>query len=102
MCMRRTENGLAIFVRRAHTTRMTLSDWLTQPQNTSVALGAAVGVAHTTVLRWAASQVPVQHLVAVSEATGIPAADLRPDLAIMFGAVATHDPASGPGQQAAD
>lgn len=63
---------------------MTLADYLAQPGNTAVALGRSLGVSHTTVLRWIEGRIPEERLADVSAATGIPAADLRPDLAALF------------------
>jgi DNA-binding transcriptional regulator YdaS (Cro superfamily) len=40
-----------------------------------------MGVSHTSVLRWAAGSVPVKRLPELARVTGIPARDLRPDLA---------------------
>lgn len=65
---------------------MNLATYLDQKGNTAVALAARLGVSHSTVLRWADGKVPVpaERLAAVSAATGIPAAQLRPDLAAAF------------------
>jgi DNA-binding transcriptional regulator YdaS (Cro superfamily) len=63
---------------------MTLAEYLAQPKITSVALARRLGVAHSTVLRWAEHRVPADRLAAVSDATGIPADELRPDLARAF------------------
>ena len=65
---------------------MNLATYLNQKGNTAVALAARLGVSHSTVLRWADGKVPVpaERLAAVSAATGIPAAQLRPDLAAAF------------------
>ena len=63
---------------------MTLTEYLSQKGNTAVGLAARLGVAHTTVLRWAQGRVPVERVADVSSATGIPAAELRPDLAKAF------------------
>jgi DNA-binding transcriptional regulator YdaS (Cro superfamily) len=43
-------------------------------------LSRAVGVSHSTVLRWIESRVPAERVRAVSAATGIPPHQLRPDL----------------------
>ena len=48
----------------------------------AVPLAAACGVDRSTPYSW--RQVPAEHVAAVSRATGIPAADLRPDLASAF------------------
>jgi DNA-binding transcriptional regulator YdaS (Cro superfamily) len=71
-----------------HNWRMTLTEYLKVPGNTSVALAARLGVAHSTILRWAAGRVPSDRVVDVARETGISAADLRPDLASAFGASA--------------
>lgn len=65
---------------------MTLSDYLAQKGNTAVALARRLDVSHSTVLRWADGKVPVpaERVAAVSAATGIPASELRPDLAAAF------------------
>lgn len=47
-------------------------------------LARAIERDHSTLLGW--RQVPVAHLAAVSAATGIAPATLRPDLAALFGA----------------
>jgi DNA-binding transcriptional regulator YdaS (Cro superfamily) len=59
---------------------MTLAEYLAQPGHTSVALAAALGVSHTSVLRWAGSRVPAERVAAVAAATGLRKCDLRPDL----------------------
>ena len=43
-------------------------------------LSRAVGVAPSTVARWIEGRVPAERVRAVSDATGIPAHDLRPDI----------------------
>lgn len=63
---------------------MTLSDYLKKPGVTAVGLAARLGVDHSRVLRWAKGRIPAERLPAVSAATGIPAAELRPDLAAAF------------------
>jgi DNA-binding transcriptional regulator YdaS (Cro superfamily) len=63
---------------------MTLSDYLRQPGVTAVGLAARLGVDHSRVLRWAKGAVPAERVASVSAATGIPAAELRPDLAAAF------------------
>lgn len=50
------------------------------------ALAVACGVDAATPYSWKA--VPVAHVGAVARLTGIPAAELRPDLAAAFGAAA--------------
>jgi DNA-binding transcriptional regulator YdaS (Cro superfamily) len=64
---------------------MTLADYLAQKGITSVAVAARLGVAHSTVLRWAEHGVPAHRVADVARVTGIPAAELRPDLAAAFG-----------------
>lgn len=44
----------------------------------------ALGVDKATVTRWVRGRVPVDRLEQVEKATGIPAADLRPDVARVF------------------
>ncbi|MFH5924576.1 helix-turn-helix domain containing protein [Roseomonas xinghualingensis] len=61
-----------------------LAEYLSRPSVTAVALGAELNVSHSTVLRWAAGRVPADRVVDVSRVTGIPAAQLRPDLAAAF------------------
>jgi len=63
---------------------MTLKTFLALPGNTSVSLARRLGVSHTTVLRWAAGQVPPDRLYDLYAATGIHPADLRPDLASLL------------------
>lgn len=63
---------------------MTLREYLKQPGVTAIGLAAQVGVDHSRVLRWAKGAVPAERVAAVSRATGIPAATLRPDLAAAF------------------
>jgi DNA-binding transcriptional regulator YdaS (Cro superfamily) len=48
-------------------------------------VAARLGVAHSTVLRWAERGVPPHRVADVARVTGIPAAELRPDLAAAFG-----------------
>lgn len=59
---------------------MDLSTYLKGEGRTSTELGRMLGVAHSTVIRWAAGQVPAERVKAVSAATGIPLHELRPDL----------------------
>jgi DNA-binding transcriptional regulator YdaS (Cro superfamily) len=48
-------------------------------------LAAAVGVSAPSIIGWRRrGEIPVDRLAAVSAATGIPAAELRPDLAAAF------------------
>lgn len=70
---------------------MDLTSYLSQKGITAVALGEKLGVSHSTILRWADGKVPVpaERVAAVSRATGIPAATLRPDLAAVFAEPAT-------------
>ena len=51
-----------------------------EPRGRLVALSRAVGVSHSTVLRWAAGRVPAERVKPVSRATGIAPHVLRPDL----------------------
>jgi DNA-binding transcriptional regulator YdaS (Cro superfamily) len=59
---------------------MTLAQYLDDKGNTAVALGRRLGVAHSTVVRWAANRVPAERVRAVADATGIPPHELRPDI----------------------
>ena len=43
-------------------------------------LGALLGVNKSTVLRWEEGRVPAERIVEVSNITGIPREELRPDL----------------------
>lgn len=52
------------------------------------ALAEQLGIARRTVFNWKRRGVPVEYLDRVSEVTGIPARDLRPDLAEKFGVAA--------------
>jgi DNA-binding transcriptional regulator YdaS (Cro superfamily) len=45
-------------------------------------LARKLGLSHTTVLEW--DKIPTQRLLMVEEITGIPRAELRPDLAKLF------------------
>jgi DNA-binding transcriptional regulator YdaS (Cro superfamily) len=67
---------------------MTLTEYLAQKGHTASNLAGKLGVAHTTVLRWAQGRVPVDRVAEVASATGIPAAELRPDLAQAFSVAA--------------
>lgn len=51
------------------TAKMTLAD-----------VGKRLGVHKTTVLRWEEGKIPAERALAISEATGIPMVELRPDL----------------------
>ena len=48
------------------------------------ALASQIGIARRTLFMWKAHGVPADRVVEVSAATGIPAAELRPDLAAAF------------------
>jgi DNA-binding transcriptional regulator YdaS (Cro superfamily) len=69
-----------------------LATFLALKGNTAVALARALAVNHATVLRWASGRVPASRVADVARVTGLPASDLRPDLAAAFGAA--------PGQRA--
>lgn len=56
------------------------------------ALAAALGIHRTAVIRW--RRVPARRVVEVARITGIPAHQLRPDLAEIF-ATANNVPANG-------
>ena len=59
---------------------MTFAQFLEQ-RGVAVRIAQQLGVAHSTVWRWGQSRVPVTRLPELSRVTGIPARDLRPDLA---------------------
>jgi DNA-binding transcriptional regulator YiaG len=46
--------------------------------------GALFGVHKTTAMRWEEHQVPAARALEIEQKTGIPASQLRPDLAAMF------------------
>ena len=73
-------NCLDAYVQQMHICGMTLADYLNTPGSTAVALGRRLDVSHSTILRWAAGRVPAERARAVSDATGIPLHELRPDL----------------------
>lgn len=54
---------------------------LISKRGAAVLIADAMGVSHSTVMRWARRQVPAARLGELSRVTGIPARDLRPDLA---------------------
>jgi DNA-binding transcriptional regulator YdaS (Cro superfamily) len=58
---------------------MTLQQHIAQRGRLS-ALSRAIGVSHSTVLRWVESRVPAERVRAVAAHTGIPPHKLRPDL----------------------
>lgn len=51
-------------------------------------LGAALGLAHTSILKWRRSGIPAERVPAVEAATGVPRQRLRPDL---FAVPAPHE-----------
>ena len=51
-------------------------------------LGAALGLAHTSILKWRRSGIPAERVPAVEAATGVPRQRLRPDL---FAVSAPHE-----------
>lgn len=55
----------------------------------AIALAEAAGVGVSAVYQW--RRIPAKRVPAVSEKTGIPAAELRPDLAAMFGSGTSDD-----------
>jgi hypothetical protein len=59
-----------------------------------VDLARGVGVDKATVTRWAHKEVPPDRINDVVRVTGIPAADLRPDLATVFAAPTTTEGAA--------
>lgn len=52
-----------------------------------------IGVDKATVTRWARKEIPTDRVADVVRVTGIPAADLRPDLATVF-ATPSHEGAA--------
>jgi DNA-binding transcriptional regulator YdaS (Cro superfamily) len=58
---------------------MTLEQHIAQRGNLT-ALSRALGVSHSTVLRWIEGRVPAERVRAVAAQTGIPPHELRPDL----------------------
>ncbi len=48
------------------------------------ALAAKLGIKRRTLFNWKSEGVPAERVAAVSAATGIPAAELRPDLVAAF------------------
>lgn len=57
--------------RDTHNRRMTLTEYMTANQVTSVALAAELGVSHSTVLRWASGTMspPMRRIPAIQAAT---------------------------------
>ncbi len=49
-----------------------------------------LGVSEGTVSKWVTGTVPADRLADFSQATGIPPAELRPDIAAVFGCEAPH------------
>ena len=84
-----------------------LASYLKQKGVSALALGRALNVSHTTVLRWAETGVPAHRLADLARITGLPAAALRPDLAATFQACHQGDasepdaPHGGPRAQGA-
>lgn len=54
-------------------------------------IAEAAGVDRTTPYSWR-NGVPAQYVARIAHALGIPPAEIRPDLAAMFGQAATHEP----------
>ena len=63
---------------------LTLSEKLRERDMRLVDLARAVGVDKATVTRWSKKRVPQDRIAEVSKATGIPPAEIRPDLADIF------------------
>ena len=57
---------------------------LLSKRGTAARIAEQMGVAHSTVIRWAERRVPASRLAELSRVTGIPANKLRPDLARAF------------------
>jgi DNA-binding transcriptional regulator YdaS (Cro superfamily) len=68
---------------------MKLAEYLRTHRGAASRIARDLRVRHSTVLRWAQRRVPAERLHAVSRATGIPPAALRPDLAAAFDATTT-------------
>ena len=62
---------------------MTLSQFLDQ-RGAAVRIARQLGVAASTVSRWASRRVPAARVQDLARVTGIPARKLRPDLAAAF------------------
>jgi len=71
-------------VQRVHNPGMTLSQYLEQ-RGAASKVARALKIQHSTVSRWARNRVPADRVQDVARVTGIPAAELRPDLAQAFG-----------------
>jgi transcriptional regulator with XRE-family HTH domain len=52
----------------------------TRTNTTLKQFGARFGVNKSTVLRWEEGHIPAERVIAISEITGIPRSQLRPDL----------------------
>ena len=61
---------------------MTIADWRREKGLTVTALAEMLGVSHSTVIRWedGSIRMPAERAVQISELTGIPCHELRPDL----------------------
>ena len=57
-----------------------LSRYRAETGKTLEVLGEALGVNKSTVLRWEQDRIPAERVIDVEKATGIPRAQLRPDL----------------------
>lgn len=60
-----------------------LIEWLNEERGRKAMLAAACGITHSAILQW--DRVPDNRVADVSRVTGIPAHELRPDLASIFG-----------------
>jgi DNA-binding transcriptional regulator YdaS (Cro superfamily) len=58
---------------------MSLSAYLAR-RGAAIDLARRLHVSHTSVARWSSNRIPAERVRAVSDATGIPAHDLRPDI----------------------
>lgn len=55
-----------------------LTTWIAAERGRLTDLAAACGITHSAIYQW--KKVPAEHVRKVGEFTGIPLADLRPDL----------------------
>lgn len=54
------------------------------------AIARLLGVSDAAVSKWLAGRIPVDRVASVAAVTGIPAAELRPDLAATFAQMEDH------------
>lgn len=63
---------------------MTFPDLISK-RGAAVLIADAMGVSHSTVMRWARRRIPLARVPELARVTGIPAAKLRPDVAALLG-----------------